>query len=239
MDDKFPVSGIQVLRGMFCLFNPVNSLWRLILESQAGKVGKFVALVAGCSRFSLPSPLRTAPVWAQFVPFPGFSQKQWRGMSHKFTPRLAGAVRSPEGRNQQRNPGGTRRSPRTGSNGFAGVDFVVPHVATRSAVEKDARPLQDTGLRDDAGADDGGRGDSLFREVSQRFPDPQGLAVAEEAEVLKAWEGLGYYRRARQLQAAARMIVEEHRGRFPGSRGGPGPPGSRPVHGRGDPLLRL
>lgn len=49
----------------------------------------------------------------------------------------------------------------------------------------------------------------------QRFPTVESLAEASETEVLKAWEGLGYYRRARQLQAAARAIVAEHGGRVP------------------------
>ena len=55
----------------------------------------------------------------------------------------------------------------------------------------------------------------FFERFLKRFPDPQTLADADEAEVLKAWEGLGYYRRARQLQAAARMIVELHQGKIP------------------------
>ncbi len=49
----------------------------------------------------------------------------------------------------------------------------------------------------------------------KRYPDADTLAEAPEDEVLKAWEGLGYYRRARLLQAAAQMIVSEHNGRFP------------------------
>ena len=48
-----------------------------------------------------------------------------------------------------------------------------------------------------------------------RFPTIEALAAADEADVLKAWEGLGYYRRARQLQAAARAVVERHGGTFP------------------------
>jgi A/G-specific adenine glycosylase len=54
-----------------------------------------------------------------------------------------------------------------------------------------------------------------FDRFLQRFPDPQSLAVADESDVLKVWEGLGYYRRARQLHAAARMIVEQYGGRIP------------------------
>lgn len=47
------------------------------------------------------------------------------------------------------------------------------------------------------------------------FPDAKSLAEASEEEVLALWSGLGYYRRARSLQAAARVIVAEHSGRFP------------------------
>jgi len=42
----------------------------------------------------------------------------------------------------------------------------------------------------------------------ERFPDLVSLAAAEEADVLKAWEGLGYYRRARSLHGAARAVRE-------------------------------
>jgi A/G-specific adenine glycosylase len=49
-----------------------------------------------------------------------------------------------------------------------------------------------------------------FERFLERFPDVTALAEASEEEVLKAWEGLGYYRRARQLQGAARRIVELH-----------------------------
>ncbi|MFO0868297.1 MAG: A/G-specific adenine glycosylase [Pirellulales bacterium] len=47
------------------------------------------------------------------------------------------------------------------------------------------------------------------------FPDAATLAAAPEHEVLRLWEGLGYYRRARNLHAAARVIVERHGGQFP------------------------
>lgn len=49
----------------------------------------------------------------------------------------------------------------------------------------------------------------------KRFPTIQSLATAPEQGVLKAWEGLGYYSRARNLQRTAQIIVEEHKGRFP------------------------
>jgi A/G-specific adenine glycosylase len=48
-----------------------------------------------------------------------------------------------------------------------------------------------------------------------RFPSTEALASASEDEVLKAWEGLGYYRRARNLLRAARMVREEMGGRVP------------------------
>jgi len=41
------------------------------------------------------------------------------------------------------------------------------------------------------------------------------LAKAEPEKVLKLWEGLGYYTRARNLQRAAQMVISEHRGKFP------------------------
>ncbi|MFI4896656.1 MAG: A/G-specific adenine glycosylase [Phycisphaerales bacterium JB059] len=48
-----------------------------------------------------------------------------------------------------------------------------------------------------------------------RFPDVRSLARADEADVLALWSGLGYYRRARLLHAAARAIVERHDATFP------------------------
>jgi A/G-specific adenine glycosylase len=54
-----------------------------------------------------------------------------------------------------------------------------------------------------------------FERFVARFPTVEALAAADEGEVLKLWEGLGYYRRARQLHAAARAIVERHGGRVP------------------------
>lgn len=48
-----------------------------------------------------------------------------------------------------------------------------------------------------------------------RFPDIGSLAVAEEEEVLKLWEGLGYYSRARNILSTARILVEEHNGCLP------------------------
>ena len=54
-----------------------------------------------------------------------------------------------------------------------------------------------------------------YNEFLRRFPTLVSLALAEEADVLAAWSGLGYYRRARMLHRAARFIVLERDGRFP------------------------
>ncbi len=54
-----------------------------------------------------------------------------------------------------------------------------------------------------------------FQRFLHRFPDVIALARAEETDVLKAWEGLGYYRRARQLHAAAKQLVRDHKGVVP------------------------
>ena len=55
----------------------------------------------------------------------------------------------------------------------------------------------------------------FFHRFTERFPTVERLAEAPEADVLRAWEGLGYYRRARQLHAAAKRIVVDHGGHLP------------------------
>ncbi|HEX9205053.1 MAG TPA: A/G-specific adenine glycosylase [Candidatus Deferrimicrobiaceae bacterium] len=50
-----------------------------------------------------------------------------------------------------------------------------------------------------------------------RFPDVRTLAAAAPDEVMKAWEGLGYYARARNLQKAARTVMERYGGEIPGT----------------------
>jgi A/G-specific adenine glycosylase len=54
-----------------------------------------------------------------------------------------------------------------------------------------------------------------YHEFLRRFPTIEKLAAAREASVLAAWSGLGYYRRARMLHAAAKVIVRELEGKFP------------------------
>ena len=59
------------------------------------------------------------------------------------------------------------------------------------------------------------QGTAYWERFMARFPDVQSLAEASEDEVLRLWEGLGYYSRARNLHAAARQIVAQ--GAFPAS----------------------
>lgn len=61
------------------------------------------------------------------------------------------------------------------------------------------------------------QGMDYFLRFVRRFPDVSSLASAEEDEVLKYWQGLGYYSRARNLHAAAKTIEEQYAGRFPES----------------------
>lgn len=55
----------------------------------------------------------------------------------------------------------------------------------------------------------------FFQRFVERFPNVRALAEAHQDEVLRCWSGLGYYGRARNLQRAARKIVELHKGKFP------------------------
>ncbi|MEE8433261.1 MAG: A/G-specific adenine glycosylase [bacterium] len=55
-----------------------------------------------------------------------------------------------------------------------------------------------------------------FQRWMERFPDVPAVAAADQEAVLKAWEGLGYYSRARNLHRAAREMVARHGGELPG-----------------------
>ncbi|HEV2095677.1 MAG TPA: A/G-specific adenine glycosylase [Chthoniobacterales bacterium] len=54
-----------------------------------------------------------------------------------------------------------------------------------------------------------------YSEWTRRFPDFASLAAAPESEVLHAWQGLGYYARARNLHAAAKAVVHQYGGALP------------------------
>ncbi|RKQ85427.1 A/G-specific adenine glycosylase [Brockia lithotrophica] len=57
--------------------------------------------------------------------------------------------------------------------------------------------------------------EGYFRRFLERFPGWDELARASEEEVLRLWQGIGFYRRAAYLRGLARAVVERHGGRFP------------------------
>lgn len=57
-----------------------------------------------------------------------------------------------------------------------------------------------------------------FEKWIEKYPTVEALAKASLDDVIKSWEGLGYYSRARNLHAGARYLVEHHRGKFPDTR---------------------
>ena len=54
-----------------------------------------------------------------------------------------------------------------------------------------------------------------FERFMAELPDFEALAGADEAQLLKLWQGLGYYSRARNLQKAAQLVVQRHGGQLP------------------------
>jgi A/G-specific adenine glycosylase len=54
-----------------------------------------------------------------------------------------------------------------------------------------------------------------YQRFIDKYPTVQSLAAAEEQDVLRLWQGLGYYSRARNLHKCARVVVEGYEGRFP------------------------
>jgi A/G-specific adenine glycosylase len=61
------------------------------------------------------------------------------------------------------------------------------------------------------------QGLDYYQKITSSFPDVYQLASASEESVLKHWQGLGYYSRARNMHAAANRIVEDYGGIFPAS----------------------
>lgn len=59
------------------------------------------------------------------------------------------------------------------------------------------------------------QGTDYFLRFIEKFPDIQSLASAPEIEVLKIWQGLGYYSRARNMHIAARQVMDDFNGQFP------------------------
>jgi len=56
---------------------------------------------------------------------------------------------------------------------------------------------------------------NYYRRFLTKFPNIKRLAAADLQAVLKVWEGMGYYARARNLHRAAKVVVQDHRGRIP------------------------
>ncbi|PRX56613.1 A/G-specific adenine glycosylase [Flagellimonas meridianipacifica] len=61
------------------------------------------------------------------------------------------------------------------------------------------------------------QGTPYYFKFIEAFPTVQDLAAAPEEKVLKLWQGLGYYSRARNLHATAKMVVKDFGGEFPNS----------------------
>ncbi len=61
------------------------------------------------------------------------------------------------------------------------------------------------------------QGYQYFIKITDAFPNIQALASASENEVLKLWQGLGYYARARNMHFAAKQVVDQYNGIFPNS----------------------
>lgn len=62
-----------------------------------------------------------------------------------------------------------------------------------------------------------GRVKEFYHQFLERFPTVESLAEATENEVLEAWDGLGYYNRARNLRKAANAVCDQFDGKFPQS----------------------
>src|SRR5690606_27020950 len=54
-----------------------------------------------------------------------------------------------------------------------------------------------------------------FERFSAQFPDVHAFADAEEEEILRLWQGLGYYSRARNMHKAAKQVMDQFQGDFP------------------------
>ncbi len=59
------------------------------------------------------------------------------------------------------------------------------------------------------------QGGGYFLKFVEKFPDISSLASASESEILKIWQGLGYYARARNLHFAAKQVIEKFNGELP------------------------
>lgn len=83
-------------------------------------------------------------------------------------------------------------------------------------MEKGSRSLPYMGVRNHAAADPRRGGAGILSPLDGSAPTVRDLAESEEETLLKLWQGLGYYNRVRNMQKAAKIIMEEHDGKFPG-----------------------
>ena len=96
-----------------------------------------------------------------------------------------------------------------------------------------------SGLRVHVAANTGVTRAERFEPFLDAFPSPLAMVEAGEDAVLAKWSGMGYYRRARMLHAAALAIVEQHDGVVPEDAATLRPTWGRAVHRRGDCFHRL
>ena len=61
------------------------------------------------------------------------------------------------------------------------------------------------------------QGTSYYEKFASEFDDIFGLAEADEKTILKLWQGLGYYSRARNLHSTAKIVASQYKGQFPSS----------------------
>ena len=115
--------------------------------------------------------------------------------------------------------GQTRAGTRPCPHNFLIGTTAMPGCCHGAAARRDRRPLSRLALRNHAAADHGSGGEGLFREIRGAWPTVEALAAAPLDDVLKAWAGLGYYARARNLHACARDVVSALRRQIPGDRG--------------------
>ena len=54
-----------------------------------------------------------------------------------------------------------------------------------------------------------------FKKFTKKYKSLESLSKANETQILKMWEGLGYYRRARNLLASAKLLIKEHNSKLP------------------------
>ena len=83
------------------------------------------------------------------------------------------------------------------------------------AMARGTDSIPGVGFGDHAPADESGGGKAVFERFTTALPDAKALAVCPEDELLKLWEGLGYYNRVRNMQKAAVEVVEYYGGQLP------------------------